>query len=525
MVGENRVQRAFFTSTGLSAIFVILIAGLIYTALIANMLSQKIGFSILTILLIFFLFFEIMHLRRIQPTRWLLNPVVVCSMVAFFLYFGITNILYFFPRDSIILIELSPDITLEMNKLMFIVILGAVAMWLGYWSSLATRVVNSKVLMHLQHKYFDVDAPPRTWVIPVLYLIANFSRFIEVWLGIYGYSATYERIQGTILIAQILIILDNLGLIVLIITSLQYYGKADKYSVKIYFAMILFGELFWGILSGMKSKILLPFLCILMVQYLRNGRLNKTWLIIVPIVILISYSIVTPFREEKNSNPNFEATSVHGIVKAVVDAQVRKIAKSKQVGNKNFDSGIIKGENDANYIIQIMGRTNLISPASIGIDYVDTTKKFPPGSPDFFYNMITAPIGALVPRFIWHDKPVQNIGLWYTQVVMGKTNLFSSTAMSIFTNLYFVGGITAVFIGLFIIGMLQRVIFFVSKPWISSAGVIVYLGLMPKFVFIAEGDSQTIIAFIFRVIPLLLIFQSLIFSHKHSSSQMDHKHE
>ncbi len=515
------MRKTFVISTGLASVCVITVAGFIYALLIGGLISQKVCFSVLTLLLIIFLFAEINQLRKLHSKRWLLNPVVVCSMAAFFLYFGITNILYFFPADTLRLIGIMPNVTPIMNKLMFIVIIGAVAMWLGYWSSISNRLLYSRALMYLQDKYFSKDVPPRFWVVAILYVIANLSRLLEVHLGIYGYSVNEARIGETILYAQFLILLDNLGLFVLIIVALQYYADTQQHFVKFYFFVVLFVELFWGVLSGMKSLVLLPFLCILMTQYLRRGYIYKKWLLTVPLIVFVAYMIVNPFREEKNKNPNFEATSVSGIVHAIVDAQIRQFIERKKSIGRNFDMNIIKGENDANVILQVMGRTNLTYAAAAGVDYADTTKKLPPGSPDFLGNLIKAPLGALIPRFIWQGKPIQDIGIWYTQVVMGKSNLFSSTAMSIFTNLYFVGGISAVFIGMFIIGIFQRIIFFISKPWISSAGVIVYLGLMPKFEFIAEGDSQTIVVFIFRIIPLLLIFQSLFYKHKSSSTRSE----
>lgn len=514
------MRRTYIISTALSATFTGLSALSVYIAAKADIVTQKFCFTALTLILIIFLWQEIKRVRISQPVRWLFNPAVLCSIMTFYLYFGVNNIIYFFPRDSISLVGLSPDITLVMNKLMLLVILGAIAMWLGYWSSLTTRLMNSRILSRLQHKYFDIDSTPKIWVLPALYIIAVGGRLAEVWLGVYGYSSNYQRSLDAASYTQFLVLMDNMGLLALIIIALQYYGKNPAFYVKFYFIGIFIGELFWGLLSGMKSGVMIPFLCVLIVQYLRRGKVSKAWVIMFPIAIIVAYSLVDPFRDERNSNPNFEATSVHGIEKAIIDAQIRKHAEAKNIDKKE-DAHVIKQEKDASLLLKVMSRTNLTYVAAVGIEYADTHTVFPEGSPDFAGNALQAPIGAYIPRFLWQGKAIQNIGIWYTQVVMGQPYSFSSTAMSIFTNLYFVGGTIAVFIGMYLIGMMQRIIFFVTKPWISAAGVIVYLSLMTKFEVIAEADSQTIIAFIFRIIPLLIILQSIIYNH--ALSQKDKK--
>lgn len=509
------IKRGFILSTQLLSTLTIIFAVTIYALLRADMLNQKVGFTLLTILLLCFLTAEINLVRLKQPDRWLLNPAIFCSITTFAIYFGITNIIYFFPDYAINALGISSKINLSMNKLMLIVIIGAIAMWLGYWSSISSQLLNSQLITNLQYKYFNQDSIPVFWVIPSIYLIANLSRLAEVWLGIYGYSANYQHLMDTISYNQFLITLDNAGVLALLIVSLQYYAKNPGILTKLYFYIIIVGELFWGLLSGMKSAVMIPFIIIFITQYLRQKHIVKIWIVLVPMIIFSSYSLIEPFRNEKNNNPHFEATSVSGIITAMIGAQQRQYqAKHRQeVQELNDQENLLQTEENVAITLKFLRRINLTSDAAVGINFADSNEKLPEGSPDFLLNTILAPISAFIPRFIWHDKAIQNIGIWYTQVVMGQPDSLSSTAMSIFTDLYFVGGIIAVFIGMFVIGMMQRLMFFATKPWISGAGAIVYLGLMTKFEIIAESDTQTIIGFTFRMLPILLIFQAICYQH------------
>ena len=505
------MAKHYTVTTPIVAIFTMLSAVIVYVALLDKLISNRTGLAFLTIILLVFLFLEIRRVRKLQPARWLFNPTVMSSMLAFGLYWGVTNVLFWFPANKIKLVELSPIITLVENKQMLLVILGAVGIWLGYWSPITEKILVGRFSRKLQRKYFNADSATKFWVIPFLYLITNLSRLIAVWLGVFGYAADYDRNLEAAAYTQYLSLGDNIGLLTLTIVSLQYYSKLKTGLTKFYFFFVLSLEIFWGVLSGFKSAVMFPFLCILVIQYLRLGYIKKRWLIIIPIIIVMSYSLIEPFRQEKMSNPAFNGTSVSGLISAVINGQLHRHEEKKM---QNKDDPIERQkEIDAPLALKVMSRVNLTYFGSFGIEFADTVAVFPPGSPDLAENALQAPIGALIPRFIWSGKVIQNLGIWYTQVVMGHPEVVSSTAMGVITNLYFVGGWLAVFIGMYLMGILQRLLFFMVKPWVSAAGALTYIGLMTKFVLIAEIESQTVIAYVFRILPLLIIIQGFIYKH------------
>ena len=170
--------------TGLAATFIYLLS-------IANLIGLRTTFILLTLLLLFYLALEISRVRRLHPERWLINPAVVCSLMTFVLGFGMSNLLYFLPET---LTESTQEVTASMNKMMLLVMIGALAMWLGYWSPLAARLTVLGPLVRFHTWIFKFDAEPKAWVLPLLVLVSLVSRLIRIRLGIFGYSSNYERL-------------------------------------------------------------------------------------------------------------------------------------------------------------------------------------------------------------------------------------------------------------------------------------------------------------------------------------------
>lgn len=163
-------------------------------------------------------------------------------------------------------------------------------------------------------------------------------------------------------------------------------------------------------------------------------------------------------------------------------------------------------------LLQVAARSNLSYIGAFGLEYADTHKTLPIGSPAFLEDIFLAPVHALVPRFIWDSKPLGNLGLWYNQVVMGMSH-FSSTAMGPFVYLYFAGGYLAVAIAFYIIGIVQRILWFRLTPWASLPGAIIMLGLMRSVATIDSAVNGMIIALIRESLLLLMLVHVLFMKY------------
>ena len=467
-----------------------LAAWAIYLLSAEDFILLKDGFVLLTTLLLVYLLIEVSRVRHVHPVRWLINPVVLCSLMTFVLGFGITNILYFLPEDSLFLIGVLPIVTTSMNKLMLLVVFGALSMWLGYWSPLAKKLTIRGALVRFRNQYLRPDARLKVWVLPVLLFVSLISRLAQMKLGVFGYASNYERLIEAASYTQYLSMGASLGKLALVIAAFQYFTPRSGYRAKTWFFGLFFLEIIFGLLSGFKSAVVNPFIIVVFCQYIQSGRLSRYWLIAIPLALIVAYAVIEPYRVMINNDVGNSGMSFATMSNVLNES--RSLAA---------DNVAEKGE--AVLLLNLINRFNATYVGSLGVAFIDKAGDLPLGSPDFFGDIVFAPVYALIPRFLWEGKPIGNIGLWYTHTILGRSHN-SSTAMGPFTYLYFAGGIIAVFMGFFFIGILQRVLFFITQSWVSSAGGILYMSMLVTVV-VVDSAFNGIIVSLFRELPLVLL--------------------
>ena len=459
-----------------------------------GVLSSRVVFAALTLLVLVYLGLEIRRLRLVYPDRWLLNPVVLCSFATFLLGYGVTNVLFWRPTEELELVGLVPAVTPAMVTLMWLVLVGAVAMWLGYWSQFAARLTDQAAVHRFKWRFLPRSDTLRSWALPGLFAVSLMARLTQIQLGVYGYSSTYEQLINLGSVTQYLAMGSGLGKLALVVAALQFFRRKFSPAAMGWFYRLLVVEVLFGFLSGFKSAVVMPFVIAAFCQYLQTGRFSKNWIILVLVGVFAAYAVIEPFRAARNEDASFRGNSLGSIVSTIIGASGTSVGdKTEQVGT----------------LLSVASRSNLSYIASFGIEFADSHSSLPAGSPDFLGDLFLAPLHAWIPRLIWHTKPLGNLGLWYNQEVMGMSH-FSSTAMGPFAYLYFAGGFVAVFLGFFFIGVVQRSLFFLLQPAISVAGATVFLAMLGTIVSI-DSSFNSIIITLCRDLPLLLILQFLLF--------------
>lgn len=449
-----------------------------------------------TTLLLAYLALETHRLHRISPDRWLLNPVVLCSAITFVLGFGITNFLYFFPESKLSAAGFAPEVTPWMAKLMLLVLVGAVAMWLGYWSpygaSLVAWLSRSQWLGRVLRKQFA----PREWVLALLVLASLASRLIQIRLGVYGYSADYDRLIETASIRQYLTLSDGLGKLALAVSALWYYSPDRPGRAKAWLAGLLAYELFFGFLSGFKaSGVVMPVVIVGFCEYLRRGQLPWRWISLVPVAIVAAYAVIEPFRAARLEDTGFRGTSLTNIVETMAVAAITdrdRAIDAEQAGTA----------------LRFLSRTSMTHIASLGIEFADT-RPLPEGSPAFMQDIFLAPFYAVVPRALWESKEMMRHGLWYRNEVMGVWEDTSSVGMSPITYLYFAGGAFAVALGFLAVGIAQRI--WAERfllPGTAGASVVFLVGL--RFLTVPDSVFYSMIVDLLRFVPAAIALQYVI---------------
>jgi hypothetical protein len=472
-------------------LFVIVAA--LYLAAKAGWITREMCFVSLSIILLGYLAFEINLLRRdyVNP-YWPINPVVLASFVTFVLQFGITNLLYFFPEDILTKIGSNHEVTEAMNYLMLLVLLGAFAMWRGYRSRISVAV--SKVVSKNSglNNIFKRSYHLRPFFLAACVGLSLLSRLGGIWLGVYGYSSEYSLLYDLAKYTQYLALGESLGKVALISIALQYYSQEVRKLPVLTLYTLLAYEVFFGLLSGFKSQIAMPFIIVGLCKFYQQRKFH-VWVVgAVFISVIAGYLVVEPFRIVRYQDPGFEGRTVSGIYRSMLDR----------------DTFYEPTRDDLLSIFpKFISRINLTYIGSLGIEYADAGP-LPDGSPDFLRNIFLAPAHAVVPRIIWESKPYQDIGQWYTRVVLGH-NTLSSTGMSPFTYLYFAGGIVSVFLGFFFVGIAQRTWWdaFFHR---GSGPALLFFGMLGALVVIDSAFDSFFVS-LFRMTPLLLIVQYGLF--------------
>lgn len=465
-----------------------------------GLLSTRLSYMALTLMLLFFLWLQVTTIRRRHPQRWLLNPAIVSALMLFTFGYGISNVLFFLPPESIHFLGLVPEVVPAMVTHQHLVLLGAIMLYLGYWSPMASKFVRPQAVARFQRRYLPAAEAIHPLAIPVLIGVSLVARVFALSQGLYGYGGDYsaDRLAQTASYSQYLSLLGGLGKLALLLAALRYVAPGQARNGTRWFWLALFIEVFFGFLSGMKSAVGMPLVIAGVAHYLRSGVVPWRWVAMTFVAIVAAYAVIEPFRDLRHQHgPLTSVSQTTSLLQLAIEAD--------QSARPDNDTG--------STLIKILGRQNLSYIGAYGIEYADAHSSLPIGSPAFLQDLLLAPIHAVVPRFIWESKPLGNLGLWYTQVVLNR-NIVSSTAMGPFTYLYFAGGYGAVAIAFFVIGTLQRVIWFRLAPWRSIPGAIIMLVLMGTIAVIPSAVNGVIINLIREGILMLMLVHILFRSSR-----------
>lgn len=489
------VRSARRSSPLIASLWVAASGGLLAFLSAHGSLGKREAFVGLTLLLLAYSAVEMARVRRLHPRLWMINPIVVCSVLTFGLSYGLSNMLFFFPAEAIQAVGLIPDVTGAMVKMVWLALLGSIGVWVGYWSPIAVWLGRSRYWRAASRLFSGRDSP-RKIVVLLLVAVSVVSRLTLIGLGAFGYSSSYERLIALGNITQYLAIGSGLGEVALLVVSLDYFKNVHQEGKLVWLFVLLSIEVAFGILSGFKSAIVMPFVIVGICKYVVSGRLPLRWMVWAVLALAFAYVVVEPFRLIRNEDAGFAGTSVTDIVDAFTASHHESVAS--QPGGSLW--------------IPVMARSSLTYVGSLGVAFRDEHQQLPEGSPEFLRGLLFTPVYALVPRIIWPTKPSGNIGLWYTRVVMGQ-DIYSSTDLGPVTYFYFAGGMFGVFAGFFVFGVLYRILYFISFPGDSSPRAVVFIVLLSTITILSGAVAGILIAFI-RDVPLVIILQYYLFRRK-----------
>lgn len=458
------------------------------------------AFPALCLLVLCYAALQVLLVRRHHSELWAVNPAVQAAFFLHLLPTASALALPFLPEELQTGVGFDPFSDQWAVRYEWLNLVGVVSLWTGYWSGVAhwgARWVASSTLLH---RVIRPALSLNVGVALVLVLVSSGFRLLTIRLGLYGYSASPERRELAEAYSQYLAMAGDLGKVVLVAVSLATFeGKIRKWPM----LALLLTETVFGVLSGFKSAVVLPFVIVGLCAYGIRGRLPA---ILVPSVaagVFVAYALIQPFREARFKEFEFDETSVSSIVDTFVASR---------------DSAYAQAEPDgpvARTTASLFVRVSDVATAANGIEFAARWDVLPEGSPEFLKDIALSPLYSVVPRLIWEGKPINDVGVWYTQVVMGEGTT-SSTAMYPVTYLNFAGGAVAVVLGFLAVGIIQSALF---RGVSAHRGAAVFLAVCLSGS-LGHVDSVYYSFFIslIRNLPLLFALQWLLFRDERAAS-------
>ena len=456
-----------------------------------------------TVVLIAFVFWQFRTQRRLEPARWLVNPVVTASIITFLMGYGISNLGYLQPESPLaraMAMRFESDRPYYwLSTGMIYAIVAVASMWAGYRLP-AGRAIAEWLLTRLQLGRFLRRDPNLRWsVVPVMLGIAIGARLIQVRLGVFGYSADLSSLYEYASIRSYLDMAAGVSRLLLVASALCYYASPRPSAALrvLFLGTFAYEFLVSGVMSGFKVAVILPVLLVGAIQYYYRGRMNRGMVIFGVVALAIAYLVIEPFRLARYADPEFRGTDITYVARVL-----------RATTGQESESGSNKLLTE--HLPAFLSRSNASLEAGRSIEYAETNG-LGPEAPDFKRNLLMAPVLAVVPRILWPGKPVENIGLWYATEVLGERSGLNSVAMSPVGYLYFAGGAVAIILGFLALGIVQRMSREAFGGGRAVGASLVFFGLLPLLTWF-EAAFHTIFVATIQQLPQLVLAQFVLFA-------------
>ncbi|MDX6611692.1 MAG: hypothetical protein QOD75_878 [Blastocatellia bacterium] len=479
-------------------VYVVFLLAIAATAEMDQALSEKVRFVVLTLILLAYLAYEVREFLKVQTDRGLLSPVVLASAMTFAVAFGLTNILWLLPEQDYPEMILGTEAYRWMSHAMLYVLLAAFAMWQGYHAGIGRRIGAKLWQMPFFRKLLRTRFELRWEFIVFCIVVTLTSRLLQVSLGLYGYNSEVAQLYGLAAYREYLDIAASFGKVALVGCALTLFSRPRNILThKLLLIGLLAFEVLFGFLSGFKGQVILPVVIVGLCYYAIKGHMPKKVVVGVFALFMLAYVVIEPYRIVRYADPNFQNRDVVNIGSVMVN-QVQ--------GEQRADNGVVN--DPSQYFANFVSRLNSTPEAARSIQYMDQSG-LSVNAPEFLDNLFLVPVHAVVPRMLMPTKPLQNIGLWYANEVLEQDTELNSVAMSPVGYLYFAGGGLLVFLGFFLIGVIQQAVY--KRFWLAGSGGLVVLLALSSSLAVIDSSFDSILINLIRNVPLLLASQYFLF--------------
>jgi hypothetical protein len=417
--------------------------------------------------------------------------IPVFMTVLAFLEFGIAP-LASFADPSMLFSKLHGD-TSTLYPALQIVILGMIAFWLG------AELARSRKRARAVQGPPPVQAAGRSTLTlgfgAILYLASFATKVYMLRTGMYGFLGSLDIYYSHLAQAQVLMTLSSFGFYALILFSIEaYFHPRDQFR-KWAFRAVFASECVWGLFSGMKSGLLLNFMAVALVASFATKKLRIRWLAVAILGLIVIYPLVNRYREVSSKLSNEWSTRFTTAGQAMHEAAERSAAQERSTG-EYLQSGWSAS----------VERVNMLACVALIMSYKDEAYRLQGDE-----HLWMLPIWAFVPRFIWRDKPVLDVGVKVTQALTSGSRETSSTAITIPGDLYLrYNGFIGILGGMFALGLAAQWLTNPVKLLPSKRNLFIY-GCIFFPVANWEADFFGLVAGLIRALVILYVLAWILY--------------
>ena len=348
--------------------------------------------------------------------------------------------------------------------------------------------------VHRLEQVIDEDSEasyrPRLLATVCFLLLSLAVRSYLLKAGLFGYSDSAQagQLLSTGASGQLLSILSDLGTVALVVASLEAFrrsslvGPSRKW--RLVFCVSFSIEMVFGIVSGMKGAVIVPVEVVALAMIARHRRFPRMLVVGALVLLAILVPVNSAYREMVSQGQ--VSAGLAGRVGAVTSAAASLLAQ----GN-----GLQPVWNE--FARWFTLRNSLVFQVSVIAEARSYSAPLLPASSYFIL-----PAYIFIPRVIWPDKPILNVGNWFAIQLLGApSGSRQSEAVSIIGDTFWTFGLAGALICMSMLGLVFGRVYSWERRSGSTAAVFVYIFLLLVPMLWFEGSfAEVVVLFVRRAI-------------------------
>jgi hypothetical protein len=431
---------------------------------------------------------------RIRRGNLQLFEIPVFMTILYFVQFGLVPLRNFIdPTQLDVILSANGE---ELVQALSYIILGMMAFWAG------CELVRRKEVDRISARPATQSVVPKSnqagvlFAFGALYAVGFITKVYLLKNHLYEYVGSTDKYFENLASMQVLNYVQQFGTLALIVATIERYRNRPDPLWRFLFVAALASEIFWGLISGMKTVLLQNFVVVALVSSFVMKRLNLRWLVGLFFALVLVYPLSNAYRSLVREE-GVEVTSLEEAVSAAQMAYSRV-----QAGGSTTEDVWRQG------LASTLQRVDLLTCVAQVLALGDRASIARGHVPWWML-----PFYPFIPRFLWPSKPILQQGGLFTAALAGHGDSYSagsSTAMTYPGDLYLQFGLLGVPIGMFVLGAFLQWVTNRVSPSVEPRDLFVYADVF-LFVTWIECDAFFVWASLIKMLVILYALRLLIY--------------